>query len=254
MMLEVNFPLAKADHPAMSKWLNTHIIDAGDLPSANTLRETYVPKIGQANKEAVRHIVEDKQIVFLSDETTDKSSSSFVCGCCDELPAATGSECSRAILLIVSELGIKFENDLDVVTDSAKYTTTCVTSLKGIFIDGMVHVQCWAHKLSIVASLWSASLTELNMCVANAKHAFVNARKRKYRYVTFLKDKYPEDEKKHTLFPLPGAPVFSSVLIPLLPHPHLISFTLYIEKNNRSVCRRGWNQFPLVHIADESDV
>ncbi|KAJ8888098.1 hypothetical protein PR048_007585 [Dryococelus australis] len=41
------------------------------------------------------------------------------------------------------------------------------------------------------------------MCVANSKHAFVNARKRKQRYVTFLKDKCPEDEKKHTLFPLP---------------------------------------------------
>ncbi|XP_063244419.1 uncharacterized protein LOC134543361 [Bacillus rossius redtenbacheri] len=219
MMLESNIPLEKADHPAMREWLNTHVEGAGDLPSANTLRETYVPKIGQSNKEAVRHAVENKQIVFLCDETTDKvgrcifvvlirvlrcsSVPLMYVGGVKELTAATGSECSRAILSIVAELGIKFENVVGVITDSAKYMTTCVTSLKCVFSDGMVHVQCWAHKLNIIASLWSANLTELNMCVANAKHAFVNARKRKHRYMSFLKDKYPEDETKHVLFPLP---------------------------------------------------
>ncbi|KAJ8883567.1 hypothetical protein PR048_015411 [Dryococelus australis] len=44
----------------------------------------------------------------------------------------------------------------------------------------MAHIQCWAHKLNINASLWGLYLPELNMCVSNVKNAFLNSRKRKH--------------------------------------------------------------------------
>ncbi|KAJ8885378.1 hypothetical protein PR048_011575, partial [Dryococelus australis] len=72
-----------------------------------------------------------------------------------------------------------------------------VDSLKVIFCEGMVHIQCWAHKLNIITSF---TLPELNKCVQNADQAFLNTRKRKHSYITFLSTKYPHGEKKALLF------------------------------------------------------
>ncbi|KAJ8888882.1 hypothetical protein PR048_008376 [Dryococelus australis] len=73
--------------------------------------------------------------------------------------------------------------------------TTCANTLKTIFSEEMVHIQCWAHKLNIVSSLWSSTL-----CIQYTKHSSLNARKRKHKFVTFLKQKYPDEEKNHYCF------------------------------------------------------
>lgn len=179
----------------------------------------YLPKLGTLKEDNIKKAVENKKVLFLCDETTDRvgrcmfvilirvlscsKEHSVYVGTVKELPSATGAECSRAILSTVSQYNIAYENVVGIVTDSAKYMTTCATALKGIFSEDMVHIQCWAHKLNLVASLWSSTLVELNLCVQNAKHAFLNARKRKHKYITFLKQKYLSEEKKPLLFPMP---------------------------------------------------
>ncbi|XP_063222256.1 heat shock factor protein-like isoform X1 [Bacillus rossius redtenbacheri] len=151
---------------------------SGDLPVANTLRETYLPKLNAEKKDEIKSFVQNKKIVLMCDATTDRagrcifiilikvlssgSQQNVFVGAVKELPSATGAECSRAILSTVVEFGINYEDVVGVVTDSARYMTKCVSSLKDIFSEKMVHIQCWAHKLNLVASLWSAELGELN--------------------------------------------------------------------------------------------
>ncbi|KAJ8894447.1 hypothetical protein PR048_007101 [Dryococelus australis] len=88
-----------------------------------------------------------------------------------ELMNANGGECSRAILSVVTEHEIKYEDIVAVISDSASYITKCGDSVKILFSGDIVHILCWAHKLNIVTSLWSSSLSELKTCVQNVKSA-----------------------------------------------------------------------------------
>lgn len=169
--------------------------------------------------EEFKRILKDQKVVLMCDETTDRmgrcvfivlirvltgnSEQRVFVGGVKELMNANGAECSRAILSVIAEYEIKYEDIVGVITDSARYMTKCVDSIRILFSGDMAHIQCWAHKLNIVASLWSSSLSELNTCVQNAKSAFVNTRKRKHRYYSFLSAKYPTDPGKPKLFPSP---------------------------------------------------
>ncbi|KAJ8894572.1 hypothetical protein PR048_007235 [Dryococelus australis] len=113
-------------------------------------------------------------------------------GVIKKMENANGSERSRAILSVVAQQEIKYENVVAVVSDSACFTTKCMDSLrlyfpKAWFVFSSEHT----NLINIVASLWSVALPQLNSCVQNAKQAFLNTRKRKHRCVSFLKEKYP---------------------------------------------------------------
>lgn len=220
MLLGANIPLEKADDDSVRTWLKKYVPGAGDIPTARVLRETYLPKIGEASCEQVKRAVENQKVVLLADETTDKmgrcifiifvrilttsaSGERLFVGGVKELDCANGTECSRAILSVLANNDIKYENVVAVVSDSARYMAKCVNTLQVVLSENLVHVQCWAHKLNLVASLWSLNLSELNTFVSNVKHAFLNSRKRKHRYKSFLEEKYPENEKNVKLFPSP---------------------------------------------------
>lgn len=118
------------------------------------------------------------------------------------LENANAKECYRAICDLLTKYAIHFDNVIALCTDSARYMTLCAETLK-VPIPDFIHVQCWAYKLNLVASIWSSELSQLNKCVAHAKMAYLNTRKRKHRYLSFLKSKYPNEEKKAVLFPSP---------------------------------------------------
>lgn len=97
---------------------------------------------------------------------------------------------------------IPFDNVIFVATDSARYMAKCYKTLaEGVLSENLIHVECWAHKLNLVGSVWQIELRKLNDCVTNVKNAFNNARKRKNHYMFHLKNNYPQMEAKH--FPLP---------------------------------------------------
>lgn len=41
--IKANIPVEKLDHPAIRAWLNKYVQGSGDLPSANRLRQHYIP-------------------------------------------------------------------------------------------------------------------------------------------------------------------------------------------------------------------
>lgn len=118
------------------------------------------------------------------------------------LQNANAKECSRVVMDVLTEYGVKYDSVIGIVTDSARYMTLCAQMCE-ILCPDLLHIQCWAHKLNLVANIWSNKLPELNNCIANAKMAFLNTRKRKHRYLSFLRERYPNEEKKCVLFPSP---------------------------------------------------
>ena len=118
------------------------------------------------------------------------------------LEQANATECPRAVMGVIQEYGISYDNVVAFVSDSARYMTLCA-EMCSVLCPTMVHVQCWAHKLNIVASILSYELQDLHTCVVNAKMIFLNTRKRKHRYLSFLKERYVGDETKATAFPSP---------------------------------------------------
>lgn len=190
------------------------------MPSADALRREYVKKIGEERCEKIKAEVEGRPVVVMCDETTDRKGRCVfivllrVLACSESqkiflggiriLEKADNTECARAVVDVVQKFAIEFRNIIAICSDSARYMTSCVNnSLRILFSRDMVHIQCWAHKLNLVAGLWSITLPELNTCVTNTKSVFTNTRKRKHHYISFLKEKYPNGEKEAVLFPSP---------------------------------------------------
>ncbi|XP_052127492.1 uncharacterized protein LOC127750292 [Frankliniella occidentalis] len=86
--------------------------------------------------------------------------------------------------------------------------TACARTLKGIIGEQLLHIQCWSHKLDKLEKIPSQAFTKLNEYVSKTKQVFLNTRKRKHRYISFLEDKYGQNNndigfKKAKLFPMP---------------------------------------------------
>ncbi|XP_049964314.1 uncharacterized protein LOC126484761 [Schistocerca serialis cubense] len=67
----------------------------------------------------------------------------------------------------------------------------------------LVNTQCWPHKLNLVGNVWAVELCDLNHCVLQEKHIFLNTRKRKHAYIQFLAQKYGGVPTEAKLFPIP---------------------------------------------------
>lgn len=165
--------------------------------------------------------VKDQRVSILCDETTDRKGQCVfmvlvkVLGCGDAtvqklyvggvkiLKNANATECSQAIVDVVQKLEIGYYNIVSITSDSARYMTKCIGAIRVLVSDNLIHTQCWAHKLNLVGNTWSVVLEELNTCVTQAKHAFLNTRKRKHAYLQFLTTKYEDQPQKPKLFPIP---------------------------------------------------
>ena len=118
------------------------------------------------------------------------------------LSNANAIECGRAVMDVIMKLEISLTNVSCIVTDSAAYMKKCVDSLKVLFGESLVYIQCWAHKLNLVSNIFQIDLKELNECILQVKSAFLNTRKRKHEYLAFLQQKYSEGKRKLSFFHL----------------------------------------------------
>lgn len=169
----------------------------------------------------MKEALNQKRVCILCDETTDRKGQCVfivlvkVLECGDStvqklfvggvkvLQNANASECSQAIVSVIQKLNISWENIVSITSDSARYMSKCINTVRVLVSEELIHTQCWAHKVNLVANLWAAELTKLNECVSHTKHLFVNTRKRKHAYLTFLQAKHPDTPEKVKLFPMP---------------------------------------------------
>lgn len=187
------------------------------MPSVKTLREKYTPKLAENHFNHVKEIVGDNALYILSDETTDRlgrcvfvilfrvfaktfETPKLVVASVNFLQKADATTCAQVITQCINMYGIQYHNIMGLISDSARYMTKCVTSLQVLFGEHVEHIQCWAHKLSIVGNVVSSGLSEVNCAVVNVKSAFLNTRKRKHQYLKYLEEETSQTAK---LFPMP---------------------------------------------------
>lgn len=218
--VKANIPMEKFDDPAIREWMAMYVKGAGDLPSANRLRQHYVPLLGDKKRAEIKEDVKGQDIAILSDETTDKngrcvfnilfrslaasSEQKTHLAASVVLDAANGVNCARAINDTLNRYEIDFNNVIAAVSDSARYMVKCFATLEGL-IGELKQVQCWAHKVNLVGDVWQDQLDDVNTAVIKVKHAFLNARKRKSEYLAFLAERYEGDDSQGnvTAFPIP---------------------------------------------------
>ena len=217
--LSAGISVEKLDHPKMREWLGKYIKGSCDLPSADRIRQHYIPIIGTKKVEELKKIVKHKKLFIMCDETTDKSGNCIfnilfrLLEATDQqgvylaasavLDKATGSTCTQSIVDTLNKYAVEYDNVLGIITDSARYMTLCANTLKGLVGEKLAHIQCWAHKINLVGQIWQNTLDELNTTVAKTKAAFLNTRKRKHLYLEFLREKYENDPGKVKHFPMP---------------------------------------------------
>ncbi|XP_066480385.1 phosphatidylinositol N-acetylglucosaminyltransferase subunit C isoform X2 [Tiliqua scincoides] len=215
--VDANIPIEKLDHPAIRAWLSKYVPASGDLPLANWLRQYYIPVVGEKKRQEIQADLKDSDIFLLCDEATDKSGNcvfnvlirpSIVANYANAhlaesvvLDAANSANCANAVLDTLQKYSIDRQRVVGIVTDSARYMTKCVETVKEL-IDNVQHVQCWAHKASSIGSVFEDKLDELNTVVIKVKHAFLNIRKS--NYIQFLSEKYQgSNPDLISLFPSP---------------------------------------------------
>lgn len=209
--LSANIPPEKLDNPQIRAWMAKHVKGAGDIPSANNIRRKIIPKLGDKKRSEIKANIKDKDIILMTDETTDKGGRcvyNILCKTLEPgasqsihllasvvLDSADSASCAKAVIDTLAQYEVNYDNVIAFVSDAARYMTKCYTVLSGL-IEHLIHIQCWAHKVHLVGVIWQESLEELNRVIVKVKSAFLNTRKRKTQYAKHLGDKYGEKSGK----------------------------------------------------------
>lgn len=260
MCLRANIPLEKMDHPAVRGYLEKYVKGSGDLPCADALRRNYAPKIGEMEKQLLKESLFGKDILIIADETTDcrgrcvfailfktatpTATQQVHLASCSFLDKANGTTCSQAIIEALNLYEIQFASVLGLVSDSARYMSTCFTALQIILGEHTIHFQCWAHKVNLVGDVFLTELQDVNSLVVDVKMAFLHGRKIKNAYLNYLGEHFPELRPK--LFPSPVVTRWNSwfaAVIYLCDYiDAILEFFKQWEPQNasvKSVCKKG---------------
>ncbi|XP_034243977.1 uncharacterized protein LOC117646833 [Thrips palmi] len=137
--VNANIPLEKLDKPEMRKWFKKYVPGSGDLPSAQQLRDKYVPLLKEEYDDYLKDKVKGKKIVVLCDETTNRRGQAVFLTLFKVLPSkenptsqlfvasvkilenANADECSKAILQTVQHYEVAHLNIVAIGSDSAAY-------------------------------------------------------------------------------------------------------------------------------------
>ncbi|KAJ1519192.1 hypothetical protein ONE63_011202 [Megalurothrips usitatus] len=91
--VQANIPVHKLDHKAIRKLFNKYIPGGGDLPSARTLRDKYVPLLKKEFDEKLEAKLKGRKIAVLCNETTNRKGEAAFVTIFEVLPSAEETEC-----------------------------------------------------------------------------------------------------------------------------------------------------------------
>ena len=125
-----DIPLEKVEK--IRPFLKKYCVQAGALPKVDQLRTVYVPRLFSMHYEALKEILKGKQVSIMADETTDVRyhcilnviatvhGQPYLIGV-KKMGACNHSTLSQAIIQAVTDVGIRFEDVMAIVSDSAAY-------------------------------------------------------------------------------------------------------------------------------------
>jgi len=211
MLIEANIPIGKLDDPAVRDYLTKYT--KRDIPSARTVRKTYVPQNYENTLNKVRKIVGLNYIYLIVDETSDVKNRYVV----NVLVGILNGEKSKPMLLSTTFINqtncktisqcvidsmIKLYNGPPlydklwlIVTDRASYMLKAIKQLKDTF-PNLNHITCIVHALHRV-NLVIKNNNEVNELISLFKEIMVKSPLREHNF------------QNETGLPLPPKPVIT---------------------------------------------
>ncbi|XP_072178106.1 uncharacterized protein [Diadema setosum] len=213
MCTMADIPLNKVEK--LRPFVEKHCSQGGALPKAETLRNVYIPRQFEIHFEALKETVKDEKVSIIADETTDIRDCSilnviagvrgkyYLIDVCT-MEACNHSTLSQAIIKALMNVGIKFDDVIAVVTDSAAYCKKAAREVLQPLFPKSIHVPCLAHIINLGAEAFQhhVEFGRVDTLVKMMKSAFYKKPARKSRYLKFLREYLPPDEVK-----LPPVPV-----------------------------------------------
>ena len=212
-LLAANIPIQKVEVPKFREFLEENI--GFVMPSVNTIRQKYVPKVYENAFESIKKDLEGKNIWMSIDETTDKVGrkvANVIIGelnsekyCkpylakCTFLEAADHGTIARLANDTLKELWPSFECNLlkIFVSDAAPYMVKAGKALE-IFYPSMIHMTCLCHALHRVCEQIREMYPIVNSVISACKKVFLKSPSR----IQAFKESYPN-------VPLPPEPILT---------------------------------------------
>ena len=168
MMVQCNIPLEKKDK--MEKWLNNYVENAGFIPSGETLRKIYLPKVLEKHKESVKEKIKDQPLTIIIDSSPDCQGRNVVntiasCGLSAErflldttfLDKVDNVTLFRTIDRIRVDYGLDWTNINTLSCDSASYNKKLYKTIQEGINPKLKLMRCWAHLIDLVSDVWQES-------------------------------------------------------------------------------------------------
>ena len=208
-----DIPLEKTDK--MKPFLLKYCKQAGALPQTATLRTVYVPRLFDIHFAALKELLKDAQVSITADETTDVRdqsilnvvagvrNKSYLIGV-EKMEACNHATVSQAIIRSVTEVGIRFENVIAIVSDSAAYCKKAYNRVLSPVFPNSLHVLCIAHIVNLSAEIFQKSpdFGYTADLISMIKSSLFKKPGRKSRFLKFLSQYIPKSDVK-----LPPVPV-----------------------------------------------
>uniref|UniRef100_H3B847 DUF659 domain-containing protein n=1 Tax=Latimeria chalumnae TaxID=7897 RepID=H3B847_LATCH len=200
-----NIPLEKLDHPKLCEFIQRNVQNAGCLPSANKLRQDYLPKIFATHFEEIKSLFNScESFAIISDESTDEQDNyvlhvlfdfisdkaedvqtgklTTVLADCVYLDAVNYTTVSQAIIKTISKYRADFDKVSAFISDNATYMTKSFKSVLQGLMPNAVHIICNAYIISLVSELWRCKFGKVDKLVSYIKKIFKHCPSRKLRY------------------------------------------------------------------------
>ena len=206
-------PLEKTEK--MRPFFTKHCKQGGALPKDKFLRSEYVPRLFEQHYLALKTLVAEGCISIVADETTDVRDhsilnviamvreKSFLIGV-EKMSACNHATFSQAIIKCVTEVGIKYEQVIAIVSDSAAYCKKAFRDVLSAIFPNAIHVRCLAHIVNLASEVFRqhSYFQHTAELISWIKSSLFKKPGRKARFLKFLSDYIPASEAK-----LPPEPV-----------------------------------------------
>ncbi|XP_041480924.1 uncharacterized protein LOC121428390 [Lytechinus variegatus] len=202
-----DIPLHKVEN--MRPFILKHCKQGGALPKAETLRHLYIPRQFKIHLAALKEVVKGAKVSVIADETTDIRDHSilnvivgvrgkyYLIDVCT-MEACNHATLSQAVVKALTNMDIKFDDVIAIVTDSAAYCKKAAREVLTPLLPNSRHVPCLAHIINLGAEAFQhyPEFGRVDTFTKMMKSAFFKKPARKTRYLKYLKEYLPPDQCK----------------------------------------------------------
>ena len=208
-LVAANIPVEKLDHPAIRRFLEKRVPGAGAIPTANRIRQWYLPTLQKAHDAELYKILSQADGIILtvdesSDNVTersvlnlvmtpivaDKASTKVVSYLGDQiyLDKIDHKVVAAEVMRVINKFDVKHSRVLAYITDNVAYMTKSFT-LFSAFFENCVLVTCTAHLFHLLIDRVPMYATEVHKFITKWQAYFKNSVPRRKRFADFIAGK-----------------------------------------------------------------